>query len=286
MPRRPKLRGGDARSDAYGFTDSPEHSAEFALNLAMAAAGDPLSAAMLGYKLGTGIVNEVSAADDQARNDYYDRTFRARDEFQKREAAARSQQHFAKYEAAAEEAARRAAIIPIFLTQQNVDDTLAQTRANMEQNQANLGAYQKSYSQQMALNNLTQANARRAALTKQNQQQINAIHAQMDANTAAGEAARRTMQQTQNAYSSSISSNRAALQAQRTANESSVAQIRSAESTAEQLTLQRQRLDQQLAAHAAQIEAQRTAQIAELRNRTPVAIVRSRLPPPVLLPRQ
>jgi hypothetical protein len=258
----------------------------FALNIAEALTGDPLAAIMIGSKVGNIIGNEVAAADDKAQNDYYDRNFRARDEYQKRDAAARAQNYYAKYQAAEEEAARRAAIIPVYLTQQNVDDTLAETRANIERNRTNLGSYQKSYSQQMALNNLAQANARRAALTKQNQQQINAIHAQMDANTAAREAAKRTMQQTQNAYSSSISSNRAALQAQQMANESSVSQIKSAESTAQQLTLQRQRLDQQLASHVAQIEAQRKAQIAELRNRTPSAAIQSRLPPPVILPRQ
>jgi len=286
MPRRPRLRGGDARTDAAGITDTPENTAMFALNIAEALTGDPLAAIMIGSKVGNIIGNEVAAADDKAQNDYYDRNFRARDEYQKRDAAARAQNYYAKYQAAEEEAARRAAIIPVYLTQQNVDDTLAETRANIERNRTNLGSYQKSYSQQMALNNLAQANARRAALTKQNQQQINAIHAQMDANTAAREAAKRTMQQTQNAYSSSISSNRAALQAQQMANESSVSQIKSAESTAQQLTLQRQRLDQQLASHVAQIEAQRKAQIAELRNRTPSAAIQSRLPPPVILPRQ
>jgi len=285
MPRKPRLRGGDARTDAAGITDTPLNTAMFALNVAQALTGDPLAVMMVGSKVGKLIGNEIIAADEKARNDYYDRNFRARDEYQKRESAARAQQHFGKYQASREEAARRAAIIPVLLTQKDVDDTLAQTRANIEINRAKLGSYQKSYSQQMALNNLAQANARRDALTKQNQQQISAIHAQMDANTAAKEAAKRTAQQTQTAYSSAISTNRAAVQAQQTANENSIAQFRSAESTAAELTQQRQRLDQQLAAHAAQREAQRNEQLAQLRTQ-PSAAIQSRLPPPVRLPQR
>ena len=268
--------GGDANTDRWGITDTTQGKIQLAMDVGMAIINPIVGIPMLAAPFIMGALTDIADNDDRLRAEHYDKYYRARDEYRRGVGRQRNLEYNARNQASREEYERRMAIVPILLTQKNVEDTFAASEARLKKNQETLESYQRSTSQKLSADLLAQSRARQAALTQQTQQQIDAINAKTAAQRAAAEAQQRSQQQMQGAFSSVIDRTRSALQQQSQAYRQNLATSQSVMQTAQQITEQRQRLNQQLATQASETQAMRAAQLAELKARTA-----PRLPPKV-----
>lgn len=280
---RRRLRGGDARSDAYGLTDTPQNTALFALNIGMAIANPITGIPMLAAPIIYSALSEVADADEKAREANYDKTFRARDEYQQAEARRRSQAHFSKYEAAHELYLMRQSIVPVLLTEADVDRNIADQEKNIAVSVSNLDSYNRLYTQNMINNNRALQQNRQAALIEQSRQRVSTVQAQTAAlqstRAARTEAARLEQQQ----YMNAIASQKDLMRQKAQNYQDNLAKSQNTLSTQQSIVQQNQLANQRAQEQAAQIAAARAAQAAPTQAPPRVA---SRLPPPVLLPRR
>jgi len=282
MPRHRKLRGGDARSDAYGLTDTPQNAAIFAANLALAVASPMTGIPMLVAPILYSALSEQAAANDRARADQYHKTLGVRDEYQKREGQRRAQAHFAKYEAAHDIYLMKQAIVPVLLTEEDIALNKKEQKLNEEINAFNLAIYHSAYSQKMINNNKALQQNRQTALAQQSRERIASIQEQTAAlqiNNAAKNAAARQEQQE---YMKAIATQKDVKRQQIQNYQDNLARSQNILSTQQNIVQQNQLANQRAQEQAAQIAAARPVQVATQPVTRPVV----RLPPPVLLPRR
>lgn len=276
---RKKLRGGDARSDQYGLTDTPANKALLAANIAMAIAnpitGIPLLAGPIIYSA----LSEIADADDAARAAHYDKYYRARDDYNREVGRERSQKHFSAYEAAHEMYLMRQAIVPVLLTELDVDREIAMQERNMNVNASNLAAYTSKFSQDMINNNMALQQQRNTALTQQSRQRISSIQAQTAALRATAASKAEVLRQQQQEYMKAVSSKKEVMRQQDESYQNNLNRTQTILSTQNNIVQQNQLANQQMQEKMAQTAAARALPVASQAAPRQAR----RLPPPVLL---
>lgn len=255
----------------------------FALTLATAV--NPIGAAMLGVDLAMRGITYSMAMDEyhkQKMAEKYAAQWEA-DALRREDQLKRSQQHFARYQAAMEMAEiRRLAHPEEKLKAEDITRNKQDQFINEQIGKYNLATYRSQYEQNMIRNNMALRASRQAAISQQSRQKLSGLRAQTDAQRLEAEEKAAAIRKQREEYMKAIETQRDVKRQQAQNIQDNLARSEGILNAQEELIQQNNLANQRAQEQAAAAAASRPPQ--PIGTRAPIRTPR-RLPPSVALPK-